>query len=978
MTATPTHSGATVAFKDGDDNALTNPVTLAVGANVIKAVVTAEDTTTMKTYMVTVTRAATAPAIVTGGVRVTSTPMATGDTYGLGETIKITVTFDSAVTVDTSGGLPRIQFRLDGAVNKWAEYSSGSGGTALLFTYVVQSGDRDDDGIWLPANELQLQSGTIRATADTTVDATLTYAQPGLQSEHKVNGSLTTTDATLSALALSGVTLAPTFVSSTETYTATVGNAVTETTVTATPTHPGATVAFKDGDDTTLTNPVTLAVGANVIKAVVTAEDTTTMKTYMVTVTRGATTEPAIVTVQVTSNPIAMDDTYGRGETIAITVNFDSAVTVDTSGGTPRIAFHLDGGLHRWAEYRSGSGGTALVFTYTVQAGDMAADGIRLEGDFLKLQGGTIRAADDDTNTVNATLTYDQPGLQSGHKVNGSLTTTDATLSALALSGVTLAPAFVSSTETYTATVVNSVMQTTVTATPTHPGATVAFKDGADNALTNPVTLAVGANVIKAVVTAEDTTTMKTYMVTVTLAPAIVTDGVQVTSTPATGDTYGRGETIEITVIFDSAVMVGGTPRIAFHLDGGLRWAEYSRGSGGTALVFTYTVLADDRAVKGILLAAGEVELFRGTIRAATDTIVAATLTYADPGLQTRHKVDGSSTTADATLRVLELSDVTLAPAFVSTTETYTATVGNSVMQTTVTATPTHSGATVAFKDGADNALTNPVTLAVGANVIKAVVTAEDGTTTKTYMVTVTRGATTEPAIVTDGVQVTSTPATGDTYGTGEMIRFTVTFDQDVTVTGTPEFEFCLGSSATVSCSVGTPPPALRSAALSSGSGTTALVFSYTVVVSDVDDDGIWIGNQDRTIKLDTGDAIRGTGGELDAVLTHAEVGAKTSHKVNGEAGATDRAALVALYNATSGANWTISTNWLTTAALSEWYGVTTDESRRSSHARSISPSPEYVERGDPGRAGEADQPPAVWGNLSGESDHPACISTEC
>ena len=34
-------------------------MTLAVGANVIKAVVTAEDTTTMKTYMVTVTRETT-------------------------------------------------------------------------------------------------------------------------------------------------------------------------------------------------------------------------------------------------------------------------------------------------------------------------------------------------------------------------------------------------------------------------------------------------------------------------------------------------------------------------------------------------------------------------------------------------------------------------------------------------------------------------------------------------------------------------------------------------------------------------------------------------------------------------------------------------------------------------------------------------------------------------------------------------------
>ena len=66
---------------------------------------------------------------------------------------------------------------------------------------------------------------------------------------------------------------------------------------------------------------------------------------------------------------------------------------------------------------------------------------------------------------------------------------TDATLSALALSGVTLDPTFASATQDYTATVVNSVMQTTVTATPTHSGARVAFKDGDNNALTNPVTL---------------------------------------------------------------------------------------------------------------------------------------------------------------------------------------------------------------------------------------------------------------------------------------------------------------------------------------------------------------------------------------------------------------------------------------------------------------------------------------------------------
>ena len=39
----------------------------------------------------------------------------------------------------------------------------------------------------------------------------------------------------------------------------------------------------------------------------------------------------------------------------------------------------------------------------------------------------------------------------------------------------------------------------------------------------------------------------------------------------------------------------------------------------------------------------------------------------------------------------------------------------------------------------------------------------------------------------------------------------------------------------------------------------------------------------------------------------------------------TEREALTALYNATDGANWTDSTNWLTTAALGEWHGVTTN-----------------------------------------------------
>ena len=49
-----------------------------------------------------------------------------------------------------------------------------------------------------------------------------------------------------------------------------------------------------------------------------------------------------------------------------------------------------------------------------------------------------------------------------------------------------------------------------------------------------------------------------------------------------------------------------------------------------------------------------------------------------------------------------------------------------------------------------------------------------------------------------------------------------------------------------------------------------------------------------------------------------------------------DRAALVALYNATGGANWTINTNWLTNAALSEWHRVETDEDGRVTALRLV------------------------------------------
>ena len=131
------------------------------------------------------------------------------------------------------------------------------------------------------------------------------------------------------------------------------------------------------------------------------------------------------------------------------------------------------------------------------------------------------------------------------------------------------------------------------------------------------------------------------------------------------------------------------------------------------------------------------------------------------------------------------------------------------------------------------------------------------------------------PTVVS--VAVSSDPRSGtdsDTYGVGEEIEFTVTFSKAVEVSGSrPHFEFSLGPMG---------GGVDKEAAYDSGSGTTALVFAYTVVAADTDDNGIWIGDQGRTLKVEAGEYIRAVDDRSTAVLTHAEVGTQSEHKVNG------------------------------------------------------------------------------------------------
>ena len=63
-------------------------------------------------------------------------------------------------------------------------------------------------------------------------------------------------------------------------------------------------------------------------------------------------------------------------------------------------------------------------------------------------------------------------------------------------------------------------------------------------------------------------------------------------------------------------------------------------------------------------------------------------------------------------------------------------------------------------------------------------------------------------------------------------------------------------------------------------------------------------------------------------------IGGIASHAAAQGTMASDRAALVALYNATGGSSWTDNTNWLSSEPLGEWYGVETDGDGRVERLR--------------------------------------------
>ena len=259
--------------------------------------------------------------------------------------------------------------------------------------------------------------------------------------------------------------------------------------------------------------------------------------------------------------------------------------------------------------------------------------------------------------------------------------------------------------------------------------------------------------------------------------------GVEVTSTPARDDTYGVGETIEISATFSTDVEVDGNPVLGLRVGSDWQSADYLRGSGSDTLVFGYTVKSSDSDSDGISMGGGYQDsfgrwrnFFNHTAVTAVGNDTVAYRVYAGIDNQSGHKVDGGL------------------------------------------------------------------------------------------------------ALVGVKTEITSTPASGDTYRYGETVEFSITFNAALDVEGGRHLSLRVGSGG---------DSGWRGATYRSGSGTRTLVFGYTVQTADSDTDGVTL------LGTWTEDGVvHGIGGSgtikfngTDTVVTPTFTGLtnQSGHKVNGQ-----------------------------------------------------------------------------------------------
>ena len=572
---------------------------------------------------------------------------AQNNSLNAGDVVSVTVTMGEATLVDTTGGTPRVALNVGGST-VYADYVSGSGSTALVFEYTIQVGQTDGNGISLDANALQANGGTLRDAEGNAAD--LDHGAVTDNASYLVDTTAPSFNSGVTATAIdenSGAGQAVYTAAATDAGTVTyslkadadaalfsIDTGTGAVTLTGNPdyeTKPsyGFTVVATDAAGNASEQAVTLAV--NDLDEVA----------------------PTVSSVAISGATGAQGSLLNAGDVVSVTVTMDENTIVT---GTPRVALDI-GGSTVYATYVSGSGSSALVFQYVIQASQTDVNGIAIPLNALELNGGTLK----DAAGNDAVLAHGAVADNASYQVDTTAPSVTSGAVAAAISensgaGQTVytAAATDANTVTYSLKVVGDHAAfsidgvsgaVTLTGNPDYEtkasySFTVAATDAAGNTTEQAVSLSIND--------VDDT------------GPAV--SSVAITSaTGVQNNTLNAGDVVSVTVGMNEATLVntaGGTPRLALTIGSSTVYADYVSGTGTASLVFQYTILASQTDPNGISIAANALEANGGTLRDATGND--AVLTHALVADHASYLVDAAAPTLSSSAPTDNETDIAI------------------------------------------------------------------------------------------------------------------------------------------------------------------------------------------------------------------------------------------------------------------------------------------------------------------------------
>jgi len=809
---------------------------LSDGANVVASV---------SGQGVTLTNDATTPAVLS------VTTSKSDGSYKASDTVDVSVQFSEVVAVT---GTPTLTLET-GATDRAVDYASGTGSDTLVFTYTVQSGDTSSDLTYASTASL---AGTIKDLAGSS--AVLTLPEIGAASALGYSSAIVVDTAApyiISRVSEGGST------SLTLRFTEVVSGAPDGSDFAVVVDSASVTVTTfslsADGLSATLT--LASAVGSSSTVTLDYTQSATVSKQLKDAAGNAIASigDPVSVAVsRPTVTSISSDKasgSYAAGETIDIQLGLTEVVTVDTTSGTPTLKLEL-GATDRTASYQSGTGTNELTFRYVVQAGDLSSDLDYHATDPFKLNSGTIK--DGDGNNVITTL----PTAGSA----GSLSSVEAII-------IDASPPTISSVAANAGTkTVTLTMSEAVTGSPANGDFSV-LVGSATNAVTavsvsgTSVTLTV-TNVIAndATVTVgytQNSTSSSQMKDTAGNAVATLSTAKSVTVTndataptissvtsSSTDATYKIGDTVNVQAVFSEAVVVttaSGTPQLTLETGTSDRAVSYTSGSGTDTLVFAYTVQSTDVSSDLDYKGTTSLALNNGTIKDLAGNT--ATITLNDPAaaLTTNSLADSKAIVIDGVLPTISSAAADGGSANVVLT-----------MSEVVTGAPDTSDFTVLVGGSAKtvsgisdvSSATNSITLTLASVVPNDSIVTVDYDQNSSAAKKLSDGAgnnvatvgTPETVTVTDdniSPTVASVTGTNGTYDLASpTVDLTVKFSEPVNVQGTPTLQLETGTTD-------------QKALYVSGTGSTDLLFRYTVQSGDSSGDLNYLSNTSLTFGTD-------------------------------------------------------------------------------------------------------------------------------